>query len=292
MTGSIKCKSCCLFVKWENRKIMNMRKFKLLIVCMLLLTAFLNFSVAESGPTKPNKYIKGEITKIFKDGRIGIISWKTRYVTAKGMAPSPPNAYSPAQAQLSARTAAILDAQRYLLEVIQGVQVDVTTCVSDYMVSEVQRKHIQGVIKDYEITNEDWDGGIYEVTMQVPMGRLIKTFVHEKDETPNNRPTIYTGLVIDTREVNLTPAIFINIYNERGAKVCGPIHIIYRVTGNDIEDVQEKRLGHNPLRVSAKRTSGKNNVDVIISNEDADEITNNVINTKIISKGNVVALIN
>ncbi len=271
---------------------MDIQKFKTLIVCMLLLVVLIDHTIAESGPTKPNQYVKGEITKTFKDGRTGIISWKTRYVTAKGMAPLPPNAYSPAQAQLSARTAAILDAQRYLLEVIQGVQVDVTTCVSDHMVSEVQRKHLQGIIKNYEITNEDWDGGIYEVTMQVPMGRLIKTFVHEKDEIQNNRPTVYTGLVIDTREISLTPAIFINIYNERGEKVCGPIHIIYRVTGNDIEDVQEKRLGHNPLLISAKRTSGKNNVDVVISNEDAEEITNNVINTKIISKGNVVALIN
>jgi len=259
---------------------------------MLLLDAFVNHNIAESAPAKPNQYVKGEITKTFKDGRTGRISWKTRYITAKGMAPSPPNAYSPAQAQLSARTAAILDAQRYLLEVIQGVQVDVTTCVSDYMVSELQRKRIQGVIKDYEITNEDWDGGIYEVTMQVPMGRLIETFVHEKDEIQNNRPTIYTGLVIDTREVNLTPAIFINVYNESGEKVCGPIHIIYRVTGNDIEDIQEKRLGHNPLRILAKGTSGKNNVDIVISNKDADEITNNVLNTKILSKGNVIALIN
>ena len=192
---------------------MNTQKLKLLILGMLVSgIVFINHNMVSAGSKKSTNYIKGEITKTFSDGRMGKISWRTRYITAKGMAPAPPNTYSPAQAEVSARDAAILDAQRYLLEMTQGVQVDVTTCVSDHMVSEVKRKHIEGIIKDYEITRENWEKGIYKITMQIPMGKLIKVFVDEKDDFPINRPANYTGLVIDTRDVNLTPAIFINIY--------------------------------------------------------------------------------
>ena len=107
---------------------MNIRKFKLLVIYILVSgVAYANHSAVYSGPIKDAQYVKGKVTKKFKDGRTGVINWKTRYITAKGMAPAPPNAYSPAHAQISARTAAILDAQRYLLEMTQGVQVDVTT---------------------------------------------------------------------------------------------------------------------------------------------------------------------
>ena len=179
---------------------MNILKLKFLIICLLVLgVAYANHNIAHSGPIKDTKYINGEMTKTFKDGRTGTISWKTRYITAKGMAPSPPNAYSPAQAEVSARTAAILDTQIYLLEMTQGVQVDKTTCVSDYMVSEVKRKHIEGVLKDFEITEESWKNGMYRITMQIPMGKLIKVFVNDNNDNNANvapsRQTNYTGLV-------------------------------------------------------------------------------------------------
>jgi hypothetical protein len=275
---------------------MNIRKIKLLIICVLVSgVAYANHSMAHSGPIKNAKYINGEITKTFKDGRTGIISWKTRYITAKGMAPSSPNTYNPAQAEVSARTAAIVDAQRYLLEMTQGVQVDVTTCVSDYMVSEVKRKHIKGIIKDYEITEESWEGGKYEITMQIPMGKLIKIFVNDDDNINDNvapnRQTNYTGLVIDARSIDLKPAIRISIYSERGEKICGPTHTTYRVTGKGIEDIRDKRLGNNPFRIYANGTSDSNNVDIVISDEDANRIRNNILYTEVFSKGRFFVLI-
>jgi hypothetical protein len=279
---------------------MNIRNLKCLIICILVSgVSYANHNKAHSGPIKDTKYINGEMTKTFKDGRTGTISWKTRYITAKGMAPSPPNAYSPAQAEISARTAAILDAQRYLLEMTQGVQVDVTTCVSDYMVSEVKRKHIQGVIKNFEITEESWKNGIYRITMQIPMGKLIKVFVNDEDDkngkTNDNiapkRQTSYTGLVIDARRINLTPAIRISIYSERGKKICGPMHTTYHVTGKGIEEISDKRLGNNPLRLHANGTSDSNNVDIVISDEDANRVRNNILYTEVFSKGRFFVLI-
>ena len=139
------------------------------------------------------------------------------------------------------------------------------------MVSDVKRKHIQGVIKDFEITKENWENEIYNITMQIPMGKLVKLFVNRNNDgpTPSDVQTNYTGVVIDARGVDLLPAIFINIYNKSGKKICGPTHTAYSATGKNIEEFREKRLGNNPLRILARNTSGKNKVDIVISDEDA-----------------------
>ncbi|MBS1258129.1 MAG: hypothetical protein MAG551_01182 [Candidatus Scalindua arabica] len=102
----------------------------------------------------------------------------------------------------------------------------------------------------------------------------------------------YTGLVIDARGLSLEPAIFVNIFNDKdGVKVCGPIHPVYRLSVKNIKDINEDRIGTNPLRIKAKGTTGPSGVDITISNGNAKKVRKKILNTGIFSKSKVVILI-
>lgn len=253
--------------------------------------------MVKAGQKTSPYYEKGKIEIDIGEGKTGVINWETRFIAAIGMVASPSSADNPAQGKVLARRGATVDAQKNLLETIKGVRIDSETIVSDLMeVSEVTKTQVEGTLRDAEITEEKWDGEIYEVTMQVAMGTIFKIFEKSDDESPGEetgsiKKSKYTGLVVDTRGLGLSPAIFFNIYNEEGEKICGPIHPVYRVSIKDIKDINEGRIGTNPLRITAKDTTGPNGVDIVISNKDATKVKKNVLNTDIFSKGKVIVLV-
>jgi hypothetical protein len=256
---------------------------------------FANQGTIKAGKKESSFYEKGVVNVTLGNARAGTVNWETRYITAKGIVDNP------SQGMAMSRRGAIVDAQRNLLEIIKGVRINSETVVSDRMVSEIIRTEVKGTLKNSEIVNEEWDGNIYEVTMRVPLGKIVKIF-----KKPDNvglsantgtfkreivEPRIYTGLVIDARGLDLTPAIFVNIYNESGERVCGQIHPVYRVSTRGIEDIDEERIGRNPLRITASGTIGSHDVDIIIDDEDVQNVIENILNTGIFSKSKVIVLI-
>ncbi len=269
---------------------MNIWKYNLLLICVLLAgIIFINQDMVKAGKKKSPFYEKGVVNVTLGNGRAGTVNWETRYITARGIVDNP------SQGMALSRRGAIVDAQRNLLEIIKGVRINSETVVSDRMVSEIIRTQVEGTLKNSEIVNEEWDGNIYEITMRVPMGRIVKIFKKPDNVGLFNKkigePKKYTSLVIDARGLDLTPAIFINIYNKSGEGVCGPIHPVYRVSVKDIEDIDEERIGSNPLRIMASGTIGSHDVDIIINDEDAQNVVENILNTDILSKSNVIVLI-
>jgi hypothetical protein len=81
-------------------------------------------------------------------GEFGYIDWIGMKVAATGIGAPPPNAVNAAQARAMARRAAIVIAQRNLLEVVKGVHIDSRTRVENFMLqndSIVTR--VKGILK-------------------------------------------------------------------------------------------------------------------------------------------------
>lgn len=110
--------------------------------------------------------------EIIEEKPNGVINWSVQYVEAKGMSVIDTERFNNhAQAKLMARRGAIVDAQRNLLEIVQGVRVVSETKVSDMITeSDYVLTQIDGVIKNAELVGDAVEvDGIMEVTMRVPM---------------------------------------------------------------------------------------------------------------------------
>lgn len=104
-------------------------------------------------------------------GAAGHIDWERQAAVAVGNAPARRDAANPAQARALARRAAMLDAQRNLLEVVGQVRVDSTTVIQNYMTaSDRILSTVQGLLEHATVAAERQlaDGG-FEVTLTVPL---------------------------------------------------------------------------------------------------------------------------
>ncbi|MCX8014726.1 MAG: hypothetical protein N2748_01785, partial [candidate division WOR-3 bacterium] len=128
----------------------------------------------------------------------------------------------------------------------------------------------------------------------VPEGvRLIPL---ETEFTPK-----YTGILIDARDINLKPCLFPKVLTEQGEEIYGlsfataeyvtKFGLVSYVTSFD-EAFQSERVGINPLRITALKTSGPNKTDIIISQSDAKAMHNSQHNLSLLEKCQVVILIN
>ncbi len=277
---------------------MYLLKTKLSVTCILLAgVVFCNQSMLVAEESISSHYEKGVVKIATKGGKTGTINWKTRYIISKGIVASTSNTTNSSQKRLLARRGAIVDAQRNLLETIEGVRIDSTTTVSDHMVNEVIKTEVKGTLKNFEIIDEKWNGEVYEVTMHVPIGKIYKVFKNSEKTVLSERKVTqpkkqeYTGLVMDARGLNLVPAIFVNIYNEDSRKVYGPIHPVYRISVKNINKIEEKRIGTNPLRISANNSTGPNNVNLVISNKNLKKMNQIFSGTDIFPQNKVVILI-
>jgi hypothetical protein len=188
------------------------------------------------------------------------VNWGAGYIEVhgEGVYPNTPNR---AQARLMARRAAITDAQRNLLESVNGVRVTSETKVSNFVVtSDEIRTSVEGVIRNAVIVAEQDKGdNSYVVTMRVPFNGIAATFaqsvktpesfgVSEENvrawdpprakvympakspdagavSVPTNPSQPYTGVIIDARGLGLRPCMSPKIRREDGSEVWGTLNV-------------------------------------------------------------------
>lgn len=274
-----------LFISQKERNLdMYLLRFKIIWVALLLT----GITFPYQGFIAAGEKVSSGKAKINIAAEKGTVNWGTEFITARGIVLIAEN-------ETLARRGAIVDANRRLLEIIKGVRIDATTVVSDLMgVSDVVKQEVSGVISHAEIVDERKKNGNYIINMRVPVGKFISLIVKDKSVSMTDpaEPSKFTGLLIDARGHDLEPAIFVTIFNDKdGTKICGPIHPVYRVSTKSIKDVNEERLGENPLRIKIKGTTGQNNVDISLSNGNSKKIRKKIKNTGILSKSKVVIII-
>jgi hypothetical protein len=195
-------------------------------------------------------------------GTHGSINWSQGIITAMGIGTPPEKYYGKPQARpmalrAIALRAAQLDAYRNLLEVTNGVRIDSTTVVKDYMVeSDVIHSQVSAMVKGARVVKKEYlSDGTVEVTLVMSLRGGFAQFILPKDikqvpeiktipsapltpadeervgevsvpqspepATTTAAPTLYTGLVVDARGLDFRPAMSPKIFDENGQEVYG-----------------------------------------------------------------------
>jgi len=224
----------------------------------------------------------------------GVI-WDQGVIEAGGMGVAPPRAVSAAQGKALARRAAVIDAQRNLLETTKGVQIDSSSRMEDNMItSDVVSSRVSGIVKGAKIVLEEDRmaiDGSYIVIMQLNMygSDSLASVVFDASRTaqqpfpqpaPSYRPASfggYTGLIVDARNLNLKSSFSPRVYDEAGNIIYGNKYIdpdfaisqgMVDYSSLNVALGGSTRVGTKPLVVRAIRVVD-NDFNVVISNEDA-----------------------
>lgn len=114
------------------------------------------------------------------------INWTTGQVTAEGAGLAKPGV-PPAAAKLLSCRAAVVDAQRNLLESIQGVRVNSATQVTDLMLeSDIIKTSVEGLLQGASVVKRSpQDDGSCLVQMTAPLSGDFSTAVYNEVMTDN-----------------------------------------------------------------------------------------------------------
>lgn len=257
-------------------------------------------------------------------GKAGVIDWTQGWIQAKGFAVPPENARTEAQGKLLARRGAIMDAQRTLVEILEGVRLVGSSTLLNLEPNDVVRTNVitssllthaqilPGSEKWVVEKGQDWRNGYYEVTLQYNIAGLVITTLpyvlqHEGKQTTESTspaqsvatPPQYTGLVIDARGLGITPQTFIEIIGVNGEVYAATVAALYvpaanytlSGTGKAITEAQkDPRVGSNPLVIKALGVN-ELKTGLIVSSKDGRLIKQLAATTDILIRGDGSVLI-
>ena len=225
----------------------------------------------------------------------GGLYWEDGKVVAVGYGVPPTGAYG-TRANLLARRAAVVDAQRNLAEFIQGTQIDAETTLLNYMTqNDTVKTRVSALIQGAAIVEEEaMSDGSYRVTMSVPLygaGKSISAAIlpalrENKEPAPLPAPvspapatikeiqdraksgTNYTGVIVDAGDMGLMPSFSPVIYDTNGRAIYGVQNINYDsaisqgmvgYAKNVASAMHLSRVGSTPLVVKAVQVRGGRN---------------------------------
>jgi hypothetical protein len=134
---------------------------------------------------------------------------------------------------------------------------------------------------------------LWPENMPIPDG--VKLIPVENELTPE-----YTGVLIDARDITLNPALFLKVFTEEGKEAYGlsfadSIYVVNEGLVSYVHSLDQafsnERLGFNPLRITALKSSGLNKTDIIISDASAKMMHSSQQNLKNLEQCKVVILL-
>lgn len=246
----------------------------------------------------------------------GDIDWSTRYVIVTGIgAPNPD--WPKASQRASAIRAAQVYALRNALEKIKSIYITSTTSAEFAMLnSDALESRVNGYLKGFDQVGEPkyYDDGSVEVVMKIPMDGyggitdiMIGGSIPETPSIPSynnsnsSKGIIFTGLIVDCKGLNIKPALSPKILDESGREVYGSAYVSREwaikngITGyaKDINNATKlvDRIGNNPGKIKALKSSGDNRTDIVISDSDATDLRIASSNLKFLSECRVIFVI-
>ncbi len=232
----------------------------------------------------------------------GQINWSKQEVLFTG--DGAPNLKAPnaAAARLGAERAAKLMALRNALEVLKGVKIKAGQTVGDKFTANPKlMSEVEGVVKNFSVVDIRYysDGGV-QVDVKVPLkGIIAQTLLKDeikatpKPAAPVVKPepkqakaepakqpakASVTGLVVDARGHKLIPVLAPKILDEQGNDVYNVAMVSDKGMDNGIASYirdneaaqKDQKVASTPITVKAIRSV--DNVDLVISNKDAERI--------------------
>ena len=142
-------------------------------------------------------------------------------------------------------------------------------------------------------------GGIRQIQPIQPVMPKTRPVVPQKsDKLPEMQA--FTGLIVDARGVELTPAMAPRIFDETGQEVYGASFVsreyavqagvsAYRI---DLDSAGSRdRIGHRPLIVRGLRVTGQNRCDIVISNADAAKLRRSSEHLEFLKQARVIVVL-
>ncbi len=204
----------------------------------------------------------------------------------------PPKGMGP-RGNVLARRAAVVDAQRNLVEMIKGVQVDSETLMENLIVTnDVVRTQVSGLVKGARIVKEHLNAdGSYQVVMRLPLygetGSLAAAALPQvpamaapaepapvvnlqatavpKQEIKAVQQAGYTGVIVDARGLGLEPTFSPVIFDTNKRAIYGARNITssFAINMGMVEYAKDlavaavkSRAGANPLIIKASGVVG------------------------------------
>ncbi|MCF4151297.1 hypothetical protein L2W58_05730 [Dethiosulfovibrio sp. F2B] len=155
-----------------------------------------------------------------------LILWSDDRIVATGQGVAPDWVESPGRAKLLAQRAAILDLRRNLLEFVNGISIQSTTTVKDFMAYDEVRTSVEGNIKGVSIERGTWDGQIYTVAGDLPMKDLRGAIASKVPDLKSREVPTYEGSGFDRLVLNLgdrpfKPSMILTVMSRSGKQVYG-----------------------------------------------------------------------
>ena len=236
---------------------------------------------------------QNQCTKNFRDG---CIDWANGVFYAVGFGVPNTKFKSAAQRNYSAQVAAEQVAMRNLLRLVETTLLDSETTVQDGMLeSDRIRTKIKGKIRRVQMVGAPryMSDGSVNVIMKMQMREVVKVLAEgpgikafsapQEIQTPqalgsaSTASGVFTGLLIDARGTEISPALSPKVLNEDGDVIYGFADVDRQFSLEQgmmgyLKDPQEarsnERIKDRPFEIKALHSSGKNNADLVISNAD------------------------
>jgi hypothetical protein len=245
----------------------------------------------------------------------GSVDWANRFIVATGIGAPNPDLPQAAQRPGALRAAQHV-AIRNALEAVKGIYLTSSTTVRNFMTeSDVISSSVSGFVNGFEQQGRSkyMSDGSVEITMKIPLDgiggigdqligkRLNETPAITKFEGEKAKKTmIFSGLIIDCKGLSVKPALSPRVLDESGREIYGSAYVSrewaikYGMVGyaKDIAAAAKlERVGKEPGKIKAAKTSGENNTDIVISAKDAADVRSAAENLKFLSECRVVFII-
>ena len=203
-----------------------------------------------------------------------------------------------------AKTTAEFVAQNDLRSILMSINIDGKNTVGSFLSqSDYSRNILDNIVANAPVIEESGSGDKYHVKRIVRLYGInsvasavlprsqsskkskfkeVKKTSLTPEEVENIKSAKYTGVIIDASNLNLSQALCPAIYDPKGKEVYSAKYVEATDNGtvmygqSETDAKQYRRIGNNPLIIKPtgiftdKQT--KNNVDLVISREDADRM--------------------
>ncbi|GAB6099380.1 hypothetical protein JCM16358_12590 [Halanaerocella petrolearia] len=233
--------------------------------------------------------------------------WQKSVIKAKGYGVAPSYIKNDGHAKIMAREAAITIAQRHLLERIKKVKIDAQQTVENNQIqSDTIIKRVKGAIQGaYIVKEKKLPDNAYMVVMELKFygkNGVIKAIFPELEEQKggNNQSqatmnqsqvndtqvnieqgSSYTGIIINTLNLNVKAAMAPKIYNNQDQLIYGRSKVrrssvvkngIVGYTRSLADAKVNPRVGDKPLIINALGIKGRYKTDLVLSKADARKV--------------------
>jgi len=232
------------------------------------------------------------------------------------------------QGKILAKRAAVVDAQRNLLEMIEGVRVTSGTTVKDAQLeSDLIANRVKGLLKGAFTVEENIMEEDGEFLAEVKMAVCLSASLTQCKQRPNlgqivyaalekpakeevfepepaevaaepEPPAPYTGVVVDLSQQDFSPYYDVRMVTSQGKEVYGPGHFDPSQGGDwlhwsksvDNASSTANVIGSNPLVIAASGTTEDSNI--ILSDDDAMAVFQANLKNDFLSQGKVIFVVN